>query len=82
MARAGEMINPARRLGTLREAGPGIFHTLSCRHCGHIGALPIELLVQRFGVADRVQRRLVCFGDLADHWAQSLRPSSLPPVAA
>lgn len=49
MAAPGEVIDPSRRLITLERSMPGSLNMLRCRGCAHMAALPIALLLKRFG---------------------------------
>lgn len=50
MSSLGQSIEPARRLSSLRDTEPGYVLMLRCKRCGHLGPLPVEILVRRYGV--------------------------------
>jgi hypothetical protein len=49
MGRHGELIDTDRRLWSLEKALPGYLHMLRCTACGHLGAMPIDVMLKRFG---------------------------------
>lgn len=63
MAAFGKLIDPTRRLGSLTGDRHGHVLMARCRQCNHMGAFPLAVALQKFGVQlplGTLQQRLKC----------------------